>query len=141
MPQIIYIRARVAPGNLQLTAENYYNRKTDSETRLNAVIAYVTGKTVCRSQSLLGYFGEQNPARCGICDICILRNKADLNDTEFSDIREMIKDAAALSPVSLQQIVTACHGIPEDKVLAVVRQLADGDKLRPDDNGFYSFVQ
>lgn len=141
LPQIIYIRERLAPSSLSFTAENYYNRKADATTRLNAVIAYVTGKTVCRSQFLLSYFGDDNPTRCGICDVCIQRNKANLNEIEFSQIKEMIRNAVSENPASLQQIVTACDGIPEDKVLAVIRLLADGDLLIADDNGCYSFVQ
>ena len=140
LPQITYIRERLSPANLHFTAANYYNRKTDAATRLNAVISYVTGETVCRSQSLLSYFGDKSPSRCGICDVCILRNKAGLNNIEFSRVKEMIKDATSAHPASLQQIVTACPGIPEDKVLAVIRLLADSDNLMTDDAGCYSFV-
>ena len=141
LPQIIYIRERLAPANLHFTAENYYNRKADAETRLNAVISYVNGKTLCRSQSLLSYFGDESPSRCGICDVCILRNKADLNDIEFSRVKEMVKIATSAHPASLLQIVEACSGISGDKVLAVIRLLADSDYLTIDDAGFYSFVK
>jgi len=140
LPQVIYIRERLAPANLHFTADNYYNRKSDAETRLNAVISYVTGKTVCRSQSLLGYFGDESPLRCGICDVCIRHNKAGLNDIEYLRVKEMIKIATSLQPASLQQIVAVCHGIPEDKVLAVVRLLVDVGILLADDAGSYSYV-
>jgi ATP-dependent DNA helicase RecQ len=141
LPQIIYIRERLPLANLHFTAENYFNLKTDAETRLNAVIAYVKGKTVCRSQSLLRYFGDESPSRCGVCDVCIQRNKTGLNDLEFSHAKEMIKEATSANPASLQQIVTACPGMPEDKVLAVIRLLADCNELRKDDAGCYSFVK
>ena len=139
LPQIVYIRERLATDHLHFTAENYYNRKTDAETRLNAVIAYVSSKTVCRSQSLLTYFGDKNPGRCGICDVCIQRNKAGLNEIEFLRVKEMIRGATSLQPASLQQIVAACQGIPEDKILAVIRLLADGDLLTTDNAGSYLF--
>lgn len=139
LPQIVYVRERLATDHLHFTADNYYNLKIDAETRLNAVIAYVTGKTVCRSQLLLKYFGDENPTRCGICDVCILRNKAGLNDIEFSRVKKMIREATSRHPASLQQIILSCPGIPEDKVLAVIRLLADGDLLSADDTGCYSF--
>lgn len=141
LPQIIYVRERLAPSNLYFTAANYYNRKADAETRLKAVISYVKEKTVCRNQSLLSYFGDESPSMCGICDVCILRNKAGLNDLEFSRVKELIKIATSVHPATLQQMVMACPGIPEDKVLAVIRLLAESNKLITDDAGFYSFVK
>jgi ATP-dependent DNA helicase RecQ len=141
LPQIIYLRERLAPANLHFTAENYFNLKADAEKRLNAVITFVKGKTVCRSQSLLQYFGESNPPRCGICDVCIERNKTGLNDIEFSQVTEIIRVATSENPVSLEQVVKACPRIPEDKVIAVIRLLADSDQLMSDDAGFYSFVK
>ena len=141
LPQIIYLRERLPDANLHFTAQNYYDRKTDAETRLNAVTAYVKGKTVCRSQSLLSYFGDESPSRCGICDVCLQRNKIGLNDIEFSRLKEMIKVAVSVNPASLEQIVIACPEMPEDKVLAVVRLLSDGEELITDDAGFYSFVK
>lgn len=141
LPQIIYIRERLASSNLHFTADNYYNRKADAEKRLKAVISYINENTVCRSQSLLSYFGDTSPSRCGICDVCILRNKTELNNIEFSRVKEMIKNVTSANPSSLQQIVKACPGITEDKVLTVIRLLAESNQLITDDAGFYSFVK
>jgi ATP-dependent DNA helicase RecQ len=140
IPQIIYSRERFPSDQLHFTAENYHNRKADAETRMNAVVNYVNEKNICRNQFLLTYFGDKNPTRCGICDICILRNKAELNDLEFENIETLIKNATRAGSASLQQIVAECSGFREDKVLAVLRFLIDNDQVVTDETGKYQFT-
>jgi ATP-dependent DNA helicase RecQ len=140
MPQIIYTRERFASVDLHFTDDNYYNRKTEAKTRLDSVINYVTEKNICRNQVLLSYFGDKSPARCGICDVCILHNKAELNDLEFENIVASIKKTTNLHPATLQQVVRECIGFREDKVIAVLRFLADNDQVITDEDGHYHFV-
>jgi ATP-dependent DNA helicase RecQ len=140
VPQIIYTRERFATDNLHFTAENYYNRKIEAETRLKAVIDYVNENTICRNQLLLSYFGDKNPARCGICDVCILRIKAELDELEFGNIVNAIKKVSTFHPASLSQIIQECNGFREDKVIAVLRFLADSDKVITDETGRYQFI-
>ena len=140
MPQIIFTRERFTSADLHFTAENYYSRKADAVTRLDAVIDYVNGKNICRNQALLSYFGDKSPARCGICDVCIIRNKAELNELEFENIISSIKTVATLHPVSLQQIVTGCSGFSEDKVIAVLRFLTDSDQVCFNEKGYFQFI-
>lgn len=140
MPQIFYSRERFPSDQLHFTKENYHNRKADAETRMNAVVNYVNEKNICRNQFLLTYFGDMNPTRCGICDICILRNKAELNDLEFGNIENSIKHATQEGSASLQHIVAECSGFREDKVLAVLRFLIDSDQVVTDEKGKYHFI-
>ncbi|MEI6748957.1 MAG: RecQ family ATP-dependent DNA helicase [Bacteroidales bacterium] len=140
MPQIIYTRERFSSDNLNFTAENYYNRKTEAETRLNAIINYVNEKNNCRNQLLLAYFGDKSPARCAICDLCILRNKAELKEQEFQNIVVSIKKITSEHPADLQQIIQQCKGFKEDKVIAVLRFLADSNQVIADETGHYNFV-
>jgi ATP-dependent DNA helicase RecQ len=140
MPQIIYTRERFPSENLHFTADNYFNRKTDAVTRLNAVINYVNEKNICRNQVLLSYFGDKNPSRCEICDVCILRKKAEIDEMEFNNLVELIKKATSTHPASLQIIVQECAQFKEDKVIAVLRFLSDNDQVITDETGLYQFV-
>ena len=47
-----------------------------------------------RSSFLMQYFGESNNVRCGICDVCLERNKLEISDSEFekiANVRAIIK--------------------------------------------------
>lgn len=75
-PYIIYTRERVEAQHIHISPEVYEHRKARYETRINAMLDYVTNDTVCRSRMLLDYFGERNEHNCGQCDTCIsLRSK------------------------------------------------------------------
>ena len=59
--------------------------------RSDSVIDYASQISKCRSKFLLNYFGETETYRCGICDICLERNKIKLSDLEFDSILDIIK--------------------------------------------------
>lgn len=53
----------------------YADRKQIFERNLQAMLEYAENDHYCRSQLLLGYFGEQDAPLCGMCDICITNKK------------------------------------------------------------------
>jgi len=59
----------------------YADRKRVFESKLQAMLEYTHNDHYCRSQLLLGYFGEQDAPLCGMCDICIANRKRE-NDIQ-----------------------------------------------------------
>ncbi len=53
--------------------EQQYDLK---EQQINAVIDYISNKTVCKNTQLLHYFGENTTRDCGICSVCVLKTKS-----------------------------------------------------------------
>jgi ATP-dependent DNA helicase RecQ len=43
--------------------------------QVHAVIDYIENDSTCKSIQLLSYFGEKNLILCGICSVCITKNK------------------------------------------------------------------
>lgn len=104
-PYIIYTRERVELRHLQIPRSVYEERKERYETRIRAMVDYVTAETACRSRMLLHYFGEKNEHNCGLCDTC-LSHRADkkLAQDTFDSIKEqlinMLKEKA-LTPAEV----------------------------------------
>jgi ATP-dependent DNA helicase RecQ len=136
-PQVIYVRERQDAKNLQISPGEYEHRKTSAANRLQAVINYVKTKDQCRSQQLLEYFGEKGSARCGKCDVCQERNKMDISDQEFEDIKNSIRDLIRKEPQSLQEITFQLKNIPEERIISVLRWLEDNDRVEKNPNQQY----
>ncbi len=128
-PQLIYTEERIDSKDIYISKENYELRKKAALERLKAVETYVTATNRCRSQYLLSYFGEQNSKRCGQCDYCIERNKAELSEIEFDMIVEIIKPILKTRDLSINEIVDLVPKIRAEKVIRAVEWLLDNDKL------------
>jgi ATP-dependent DNA helicase RecQ len=86
---------------------------------------------------LISYFGQTDSRRCGICDVCLERNKANLSELEFNNILEVIKPLLKAAPCSLKELTDACPRISEEKVINAVTWLTDNDKIDVVSDGFF----
>ncbi len=71
IPYIKYNIDRIDGKDIVLSKDIYDNLKSEFSTRIESMILYLRNDYICRSQQLLGYFGEYNAHECGMCDICI----------------------------------------------------------------------
>jgi ATP-dependent DNA helicase RecQ len=138
-PQIIFVTERLEQKYLQFSGEHYHERKAQSVARVQAVREYVLSGDQCRSQILLGYFGEVNAARCGRCDVCIERNKMNLNEMEFNTIRENIRGLLQTGPKTLPELVFDAGTFSEDHILMVIRWMVDKGTIAQDDLQRYAW--
>ena len=62
---------RLQPGNLNLDPARYHLLRERAEERCAAMEGYLNlGPEGCRSSYMLAYFGEEDAAPCGCCDLC-----------------------------------------------------------------------
>ena len=74
-PYIRYMQRREDSEYLLFPPDVYDLLKKRYEERIHAIIAYTKAEKQCRSRLLLHYFGEEDSDDCGMCDICLSKNK------------------------------------------------------------------
>ena len=79
-PRILFIHPRIDSQRLNLSREHYGSRTPAALKRMQAVLDYIQADNHCRSQMLLKYFGQDEVQRCGICDVCLDRNKSNVSE-------------------------------------------------------------
>jgi ATP-dependent DNA helicase RecQ len=128
-PQIIMTIERLDSKDLHLSKENYALRKQSARKRLDILKSYLTNQRKCRSLFLLSYFGETGKQRCGQCDICLERNKAQISKVEFDNILNQIKPIISQNPVKPEDLVNSVQNTTADKSRRVIEWLLDNDKI------------
>ena len=126
MPYIYFSKERINIDRLKISKENYDLRKKDFQERVDAVIRYAES-TVCRNQILLDYFGENNPVRCGQCDVCKSLETLDVSNIGFEEISDKVKTILK-EPCTYEKLLLKLKG-DQEKVRQVVRWLIDNNKI------------
>lgn len=134
LPQITFTTERLNVNDIRISPQNYKDRKEIAIKKMESVIYYSNTLHKCRSQILLTYFGENNTFRCGVCDVCLERNKLELSDIEFSAVSNQLKSLLQKEPMPLTALVNAVQGIREDKTIKVLQWLVDNKKIKTKEN-------
>lgn len=133
LPQITYLTERLDAKNLVISKETYHDRKENAISKMESVIYYAFSQHKCRSQVLLNYFGENNQNRCGVCDVCLERNKLELSDLEFSQVSDKAKKCLQSNSLSLNDLVEEINVSRDDKAIKVIQWLMDNGKIVSND--------
>lgn len=135
-PQLTMVSERLEVSNLYFSKENYHDRKKIAAKHLQSVIDFVYNDSVCRSIQLLAYFNEKTNARCGRCDVCIKRNKLNINDMEFKTVKTILISKLAERPYPIFEAVELIETMEEEKVLEIIQWLLDNEIITKDQNGY-----
>jgi ATP-dependent DNA helicase RecQ len=128
-PQVIFSEERIDSKDLYISKDNYATRKRVAQQRLSSLSGYLTAANKCRSMLLLNYFGEKQPKRCGQCDVCIERNKVDMNEQEFTAVVEQIKPLLKERPCDIETLFQSAKNTRKEKLMSVIEWLLDNDKV------------
>ncbi|MFN3555467.1 MAG: ATP-dependent DNA helicase RecQ [Bacteroidales bacterium] len=129
-PLLSFIRPREDVRYFSISPENYSERKKYAGQRVEAMKQYVQTQNRCRSVMLLSYFGEENAVRCGVCDVCLERNKLDLSKLEFDNLVEAIKPLLINQELSMDELLNQVKSpLGEPKIIKTLQWLMDNGKI------------
>lgn len=128
-PQIFYNTVRLPKENIGFSHENYQDLKKAAALRLDALVSFLTNSRVCRSIQLLQYFGQTQENNCGICDVCMSKNRTHLSEKDFTNIQNQIYQRLLQKPMHLYELIPLITGFEEDKIIAVVQWLIDNQSI------------
>jgi ATP-dependent DNA helicase RecQ len=129
-PQLTFTEERLDSKNLYIDREHLSVRKKRFEQRAYAMLSYAESHDKCRSQLLLNYFGETSPVRCGICDVCLQRNRMELSDLEFKQLEVKIIEKLSHGKMAVSELVKEFSFVSEEKLLKVLDWMLDNGQLK-----------
>ena len=135
-PVVRYRRRRENPARLVFPKDAYEERRRQFAERIGAMMRYATNDDKCRSQQLLGYFGEDTAQPCGHCDVC-LDSKGNPADTAGAEeVRAAIE---RLLGDGMRHHITELLGIkqPPETVDATLRRLIEEEHIYQEDGFIY----
>ena len=119
---IYYTTGRQPLQYVQISTDVYETRRKRYESRIDAMLGYVTDENTCRSVMLLDYFGQKAENNCGICDVC-LKDKRASKETESTILQAIPPDG-----IKVEELAALCK-TGEEKFFAILRHHIDNGNL------------
>lgn len=131
---IFFAHNRLRPGNVNLEPERYAFLKNEASERIGKMIDFIREEDECRSRYLLRYFGQDESADCGTCDVCRARKTALAEPAapEYGLSAEIVDyvNNTLDGKYTLSDLQTHFDG-RYSELLSLVRSLVDSGSLPP----------
>ena len=102
-------------------------------SQFGSVVEYITDTTRCKSHILLEYFDEKETEDCGICSVCIGKNKQNKSPVDLANaILGLLKD----SPLHSRELEHRLDLTPQETVFAL-QILLENDRIQLNTNNEY----
>ena len=123
---VLLYHDRLRPGNVQLSPKRYELLRSRFRERVQTMTEFVEQEDECRSRYLLRYFGQEDSAPCGRCDVCRSHKETPRNLAQR--IREWIGSRGGR--YTLADLRTA-FGPGDEAWTGVLRELVDRGDVPP----------
>lgn len=125
------LRERASSKDLLLSEENIEFRKAELAKRLGAVEDFINKDSICRSKTILAYFGEELVEDCGTCDVCRAKMRLQKAGSQ-AEIKERIIQLVTGHDLSIAEFEKAVK--QEAVYLKVLRLLLKEEVLSIENN-------
>ena len=124
--QITFLVPREDDKTIHAISKSINHQNKIKLDKLKAVLAFAQNNTNCKSVQLLNYFGEKDPIRCKVCNVC---DAADARQKHFTqeDIERVYKTLEKRTLTS-RELVDICNLEPE-KVFFILRYLLENKMI------------
>jgi ATP-dependent DNA helicase RecQ len=139
-PQIYCYHDRVRTEDLRINLKNLEARKQAFAGRVEKMLQYIAESEECRSRFIAAYFGDEKLKTCGVCDNCLHKKSASLNETEFVDIHMRLLKLLQ-RPLHSKDVLHHLKGIRKEKAWKVIDHLQAENKIEVDAEGWIKKVK
>ncbi len=130
-PILFFNQERLPRADLYIAPATYRRRQELMLERFGQMLAYAANRTECRSMVLERYFGSEEAAACGVCDVCLARRRA---EKQHDPLADRVLERLAAGPADVRALTEAIAAPPE-RVAEAVRRLLDEAKIAADEAG------
>ncbi len=117
----------------------YEERREVMRRRIEAMIDFASSDDSCRISRLLNYFGEKDGGRCGQCDVCRSRSKANTkaNAGAAPDLSSAVMELLSAEGPQRATFLLSRFSTSEQEVRSAIRRLHTEGLLKYE-RGYYS---
>ncbi|MBF6609166.1 MAG: RecQ family ATP-dependent DNA helicase, partial [Flavobacterium sp.] len=130
---IIFNEIREDERTINRVAKYLEQQNKLKTVRLQSVLQFARDSVTCKSKLILGYFGEVQKSDCGICSVCIVKNKSNVT---MADLAESILQILAEGNYSSRDLCDKTSAGSEEVVKVLQLLLERGDVIITSNNIF-----
>ncbi|WP_420593183.1 RecQ family ATP-dependent DNA helicase [Robiginitalea biformata] len=130
--EVFFLVPREDERTIHAFAKSVKTRLEVRAGKVGQMLAYIREVKDCRQAALMRYFGEDDPGRCGHCDLCA-------PSPGHPGIRDKVLRELRQGPMTSRELSRAgCH--PENQLLSCLQHLLEEGRLRLDKQNQYTLV-
>ncbi len=126
--EIVFLVPREDDKTINIISKTIEQQHQLKHTQIEAVLDYINNETVCRSNQLLAYFGEQNSTDCGICSVCIEEYNAN-KKVDYKSIEHEILIALQQRKMTSRELIEALPYL-EKELLNTLKLLLENNTIK-----------
>lgn len=121
--EITFLQPREDDKTINRIANNIEQQHQLKTEQIQAVLNYVNNDKICRNTQILNYFGEKNTVDCGICSVCLSKNKK-VKNVDLKTIKTGIIIALEEQPLTSRELIEKLE-FNEQQILSTLKLMIE----------------